>query len=180
MSKSEGDAIVDYYSGHSPDDRGRLLGEIQEWPDERLESVHDFIQWMFPLKERSSANPGAPVLDETSIRRFRAHPELRRTLRNSFVRMLRFYGLEIEDQSGLRVVPGVDFQEKSRNWLSPGNHNYLRITRILKSLRLLGLEQEAHVFFECLERIYENQSGSYLMIPEGTFRYWQLAIEEKA
>jgi len=94
--------------------------------------------------------------------------------------MLRFYGLEIEDQSGLRVVPGVDFQEKSRNWLSPGNHNYLRITRILKSLRLLGLEQEAHVFFECLERIYENQSGSYLMIPEGTFRYWQLAIEEKA
>jgi hypothetical protein len=55
--------IIAFYSGEAPDDRGRFLREIQQWPDQRLESVHDFIQWMFPLTEPSPVNPDAPVLD---------------------------------------------------------------------------------------------------------------------
>ena len=167
-------SIVRYYEGLAPDDRGRSLSEIQQWPDERIEAVHDFIQWMFPLTERSGVNPGAPVLDDNAIREFRSRPELRDRLRVSFLRMLRFYGLKYENS---RVERAEDFPERSRNWMSPWNHNHLRITRILKSLRTLGLEREAAAFFECLAGIYEGQPARLRPISEETFGYWQSAAQ---
>ena len=85
--------ILAFYSGTSTDSRGRRLLDIQQWPDELLESNHDFIQWMFPLLEPSSVHPEAPILDHEVIRAFRAHPELQQTLRRSFQRMLAFTGL---------------------------------------------------------------------------------------
>jgi hypothetical protein len=45
--------IIEFYSGAQPDYRGRYLREMQRWPDDRLETVHDFVQWLFPLPERS-------------------------------------------------------------------------------------------------------------------------------
>jgi len=35
------------------------LHEIQHRPDEQLESIHDYIQWLFPLPERSGFNVAA-------------------------------------------------------------------------------------------------------------------------
>src|SRR5208283_1467128 len=46
------------------------LHEIQEWADGQLEAVHDYIQWVFPLPERSGFNVAAPVLTRESIREF--------------------------------------------------------------------------------------------------------------
>src|SRR5690348_15032928 len=83
--------IIGYFSGKAPDDRGRYLRDIQQWPDERLEAVHDFIQWMFPLEEPSPVNPDAPVLDADTIAEIRARPELQAAVRGSFERMRRFY-----------------------------------------------------------------------------------------
>ena len=77
----------------TPDDS---CSQIQQWPDERLEAVHDFIQWLFPLPEPSPVNPLAPVLDRETVEAFAARPELRENLRVSFLRMLRFYGLEMQ------------------------------------------------------------------------------------
>ena len=36
--------IIEFYSGAQPDYRGRYLREMQRWPDDRLETVHDFVQ----------------------------------------------------------------------------------------------------------------------------------------
>ena len=41
--------IVQFYRGNGRDHRGRSLAEIVAWSDAMLESVHDYIQWMFPL-----------------------------------------------------------------------------------------------------------------------------------
>ncbi len=164
-----GRRLVDFYAGSAPDDRGRYVYDIQGWSDERLESVHDYIQWLFPLRERSAFNPQAPVLDDAAIAEFRARPELRQNLRTSFLRILRFYGFE-EKREG--IEQGSDFATRSSNWLSPSNHNHLRITRILTSIRLLGLEAEAQAFYTCLARVYRRQKGS--ITPE-TFAYWTAA-----
>ena len=91
--------ILDFQSGAAPDNRGRLLADIQAWDDARLEAVHDYIQWLFPLLEASPVNPSAPVLTSDLIEQFRARPELQANLRTSFLRMLRFYGLEWSDGS---------------------------------------------------------------------------------
>ncbi len=167
--------IVRFYSGTGTDDRGRTLKEIQEWPDDSLEDVHDFIQWMFPLVERSGANPDAPTLDPAAISRFRSDSELQQNLYRSFVRMLGFYGLEMRTGHQINVIP--DKKERVMQWMWPGNHNYLRITRILKSLSLLGLENDARGLFDCLSEMYAAQDAHSPLIPTQTFRFWKAAVD---
>jgi hypothetical protein len=168
--------IVRYYRGEVRDGSGRSLAEVQEWPDDSLERVHDFIQWMFPLEERSAFNPDAPVLNSAAIEQFRSSPNLRAKLHVSFERMLAFYGFEILDGPRMRIVPSATFPRRSSEWVTPGNHNYLRITRILKSLSTLGLEEEASRFFECLSEIYDSQDRRRRPIPLETLQYWKAAI----
>jgi len=78
--------IIGFYSGEEPDHRGRYLHEIQVWPDDQLEAVHDFIQWLFPLPEPSGFNAAAPILNRESMQEFRKRPELQQNLRVSFLR----------------------------------------------------------------------------------------------
>jgi hypothetical protein len=168
--------IIGFYSGTEPDNRGRYLREIQQWPDEPLESVHDYIQWLFPLPERSGFNLSAPVLNPETIHEFRTRPDLRANLSASFLRMMKFYGFEVRAGEQVSVVRMPNFATKSARWLSPGNHNHLRITRILRCLTLLGLEPEAKAFFGCLAEIYEEEQNNPIpAISDETREYWRKA-----
>lgn len=172
-------SLLTFYSGLGPDDRGRFLHEIQNWPDEDLEITHDYIQWLFPLRERSAFNLRAPILDAKTIAAFRANPKLRTNFKASFIRILTFYGFTLLEDPPVRVIPASSFPERAENWLTPGNHNYLRITRILKSLRLLGLEQEALAFFRCLSALYHRESaGGFSPISHENFEYWRDAAAD--
>lgn len=166
--------LIEFQSGRAPDHAGRWIHQIQEWPDERLEAVHDFIQWLFPLPEPSPVNPLAPVLDRETVEAFADRPDLRESLRVSFLRMLRFYGLELRSGIPQTVRPAANFPKRAANWLNPCNHNHLRITRILKSLALLGLTEEARAFLGCLETIYADHPGR---ISAASLRFWHAAIE---
>jgi hypothetical protein len=157
--------ILDFYRGGS-DDKGRTQDEILAWPDSELEAVHDFIQWLFPLPERSGANPDAPILDAATMDAFHRSVEFQQRLRQSFLRMLHFYGFDFDAGS---VQPAANFASRSSNWLSPGNHNHLRLTRMLRSLRLLGLTSESAALFESLSEIYRNHPDC---IPSRTYQFW--------
>ena len=77
----------------------------------------------------------------------------------------------------IKVTRTRYFAAKATVWLSPGNHNHLRITRILRCLSLLGLEAEARAFFECLSEIYDNeQSQPRPAISTETIQYWRRAV----
>jgi len=172
--------LLDFYSGIGTDDRGRYLKEMLQWPDAKLEEVHDYIQWMFPLAERSGFNIRAPVLTPHEISEFRSNSELRQNLKASFARILGFYGLILSGSHPLKVKCALHFEEASGNWISPGNHNHLRITRILKSLLTLGMEEEALAFYGCLEDIYSAESAkSSPGISEATFSFWRRAVNVK-
>ena len=155
------------------DDDGRTFGEILSWDDARLERVHDYIQWIFPLPERSGANPGAPVLDAQTIAAIRGNEDTQWRLRGGFVRMLAFYGFTWQDGT---VLEGPRFAAAARNWLHAGNHNHLRLTRMLRSLRVLGLGHEAAALWEALRSLYERESaaGRRTITPE-TFEFWRQA-----
>ncbi len=173
--------IIGFYSGTEPDHRGRHLHEIQRWPDGQLERVHDYIQWLFPLPEPSAFNPAAPVLNRESIEAFRARPDLQEKLRFSFIRMMNFYGLEVRSGERVTITRAPNFAAKSTVWLSPGNHNHLRLTRILKCLNLLGLEAEAKALFACLSEIYEDERDKELpAISDETLRYWRETVGDPA
>jgi Opioid growth factor receptor (OGFr) conserved region len=169
--------IIRFYTGEEPDHRGRYLPEIQQWPHGQLEAVHDYIQWLFPLPEPSGFNVAAPVLNQESIREFRTRAELQQKLRVSFLRMMNFYGLEARSGEQITVNRAPNFAAKATVWLSPGNHNHLRITRILRSLSLLGLEAEAKAFFGCLSEIHKDEQDKPIpAISDGTMLYWREAV----
>jgi Opioid growth factor receptor (OGFr) conserved region len=169
-------SIIGFHSGETPDHRGRYLRQIQQWPDERLESTHDFIQWMFPLAETSAFHPQAPLLDAAAIAAFRSRPDLHRSMGTSFLRMLAFFGFQPRFHPQLVIEPGADFTNQSKPWLSAGNHNHLRISRILKSARLVGLEKESGALFNCLAEIYQTErvKPDPAITPE-TFAFWRAA-----
>ena len=54
------------------------------------------------------------------------------------------------------MIRAPNLAAKAIGWLSPGNHNHLLITRILRCLTVLGLEAEAKAkaFLERLAEIY--------------------------
>ena len=150
---------------------------MQQWSDDRLEVTHDYIQWLFPLPEPSSFNLAAPVLNRESIQEFRTRPDLQDKLRVSFLRMINFYGLEVRSGERTTVNRAQNFATKATVWLSPGNHNHLRITRILRCLSVLGLEAEAKAFFDCLVEICEGEQNEPMSaISDETMLYWREAV----
>ncbi len=159
--------LTDFYRGAGTDAAGRTLAELWAYSDERLEEVHDFIQWLFPTPTPSRFNPNAPLLTEVDIAEFLADPILRANLLRSFEVYLAFLGLSYD--AG-RVEKAPDFDRK--NVFQHPDHNWLRITRVLISTRLLGLDEASRAFFEFLKRV--NDDGRSRVTPE-TFRYWDHA-----
>ena len=49
MTAPSSDPLLRFYRLEGTDARGRSLEEIWTWEAGRLEAVHDYIQWLFPL-----------------------------------------------------------------------------------------------------------------------------------
>jgi hypothetical protein len=199
-----------------------------------LESSHNYIQMLFPLPEGSPYNGEAPIIDLTVMNAFRSRRELRDRLRESFQRMLTFYGFQISAKSeeelkqeqqataaelkakaaekpdplldqaaataatqataeepklttkpypdaaidadptlpkntepakfafppgsqtnvsaaaqrDIYIIRGPNWRRASPNWVKSFDHNHLRISRILRCLRILGLQAEYHAFWK--------------------------------
>lgn len=157
--------ILRFYSGEGTDDRGRSLADLQALDHARMEYYHDFIQWLFPLRQPSAYNPGAPLLTEADIAAFRTRPELRENLGRSFLAFLAFLGLEYRE-GDVREAEG---RTERRKLFTIPNHNWLRITRVLLCLKTLGLDEECRAFFAYLEGVYQRRAG----VTAETFAYWQ-------
>lgn len=95
--------------------------------DAALEQHHDYIQWLFPLTEPSSAMPDAPVLTEEEAMAISGSGMAQCTLAAATDRMAAFY-------------------RDNDHWLKPSDHNHLRITRIIRALRRLRGDAAAEAF----------------------------------
>lgn len=156
--------------------QGRSLSSILAWSNAELEHCHDYIQNLFPLPEPSPFNPAAPLISSGVFTAFRTKPELRNRLKESFCRMLTFYGFKLHvDGANEIVVKGENFGRASRNWVTRFNHNHLRITRIIRSLRVLGLEQQAAAFFVALEKVCEGNGRTIGSIGQRSLEFWTRA-----
>lgn len=166
--------LAAFYRGLAPDDRGRMIQEIWAWDHAVLERVHDYIQWLFPLDTPSRFNPGAPVLDGRSIRIFRADPVIQTNLLSSLDVMLGFYGFtRAAGSDPPAIIKTDDFVKRRDCWLNRHNHNFLRITRILRCLRLTGREDLARAFFKALEEIFFAEEMQ--TIGSTTYGFWREA-----
>jgi hypothetical protein len=172
MTGPGSDPIVAFYSG-APDAAGRMLAGILSWDDGRLEAVHDYIQWLFPTRQPSGVNPLAPLVTDATVRAFERDAPLRDRLRQAFDRMLAFYGLR---RNGERVeLDDSRFPMRARVWLHPGNHNHLRLTRIMDSVATLGLPAEALALQRCLLEDICTGPGAQSVSPR-TADFWRRAV----
>jgi Opioid growth factor receptor (OGFr) conserved region len=168
--------IVPFYLGESVDAEQRKIQEIWSWDFEELECAHDYIQWLFPLMEVSAFNSDAPLVDAGVVTAFTEDERLRQNLLKSLIVMLAFYGWTgiVTEDGKLSIKPSADRRDRELEWICPCDHNYLRITRILKCLMTFGLNQPAQAFYTCLEQIYRERSD---LIGGETFSYWTKAMK---
>lgn len=76
--------------------------------------------------------------------------------------------------SGYHIVRGPKWRRNSQNWCVRFDHNHLRVTRILRCLRILGLQTECDAFFDALKRVFDDPAIS---ISERSLTYWQRAVK---
>lgn len=145
--------LLAFYLGNT-DDQGRFLNEILEWDDRKLESVHNYIQWVFPTVDKSYFNLKAPTLDEETIEIWKQCFALQKKLLQSVCRYLEF------------------LERNFHIWVCPMDHNHLRITRMLKCMMVLGLEDQAKSIFNWLEDVAMQSD-----IDSHSLEYWREAIE---
>jgi len=163
--------LLAFYAGSGTDHRGRRLDDILRRDDAWLEVTHDFIQWLFPLRERSGVLPSAPLVDDETARAFAADPGLRAALSRSFARMLAFYGLA---DDGARIGKGPNWGARTIDWFTRPTHNDLRITRILKSLCELGCADDARRFLAALEALAAAEAD--FGVSPTSVAYWRAAV----
>ncbi|XP_068120688.1 opioid growth factor receptor-like [Hyperolius riggenbachi] len=133
---------VRFYRNEIPFQPNGTLIELLHyyWKDDyyELEMNHNYIQWLFPLRERG-VNPYASPLTPHEIQVMRSDDVIRRRLLQSYKLMLGFYGIMLLDENTGDVWRAENWMERFHN-LNTNTHNNLRITRILKCLGELGYE----------------------------------------
>ncbi|XP_061914825.1 opioid growth factor receptor-like protein 1 isoform X1 [Entelurus aequoreus] len=125
---------------------------------DKLEHNHTYIQWLFPLREQG-LNFYAHELTQDEIKEFQSTREAKRRFLAAYSLMLDFYGIKLLNKSG-NVARSSNWQERFYH-LNESQHNYLRITRILKSLGELGYE----AFKAPLVRLFLEESLHHNTLP---------------
>jgi len=95
--------FVQFYLENAPDYKGRMLKEIWEWSDERLELGHDFIHVLFPSVEPSQSITNAPTLDAATLAALRGNKTIKKNLLKSFRLMLRYFGFRLAKEIEINI-----------------------------------------------------------------------------
>jgi hypothetical protein len=141
-----------FLRGETPDNRGRFFSDMIAYSNAQLEESHDVIQWLFPLNEASAYNRNAPLLSVEDISVLKTDAVAKANILKAYERFLVFY--------------------EDAQWITPYNHNYLRLTRILKCLGLAGLDKEKNALKSALNALYLLHKDT---IGETTKRFWDNA-----
>ena len=138
-----------FHDANAPLADGLRRKELLSISNEDFESKHGFIQWAFPTPESSNQVSDAPVLDLETAVWLAEKPEFSTFLEAMTVRFLEF--LSVND-----------------HWKQRYNHNHLRISRAIQSLRLLHSWELADWFYN---RVKEFAGDSFPLMEEAN-RYW--------
>ena len=144
-----------FLTNSEPDFKNRFLNDIWNFSDEDIEHTHDFIQLLFPLNEKSeSVFHGYYLNTESAIFNIKSND----LAKSNIVKSSKWF---------------LSFLERNSHWRRRHDHNYLRITRIIKSLRLLVSDEEADIFYKLFTELLDD--GLKKKINPLTFFYWENA-----
>lgn len=151
--------LIAFYDGTGKDFEGRTIAEILAFDDEKLESDHSWIQYVFPLPEMSRYNPFAPIMNEE--------------VQNAF--------LEEDTPITDNIAYALNRWEKFIGygggclvWLTKGNHNFLRISRFLRFLALTNYKSDAEEYLNWFLELNEKFPD---IVSNTTIEFWKAAAK---
>ncbi|XP_059925431.1 opioid growth factor receptor-like isoform X3 [Gadus macrocephalus] len=169
-----------YLGERASEPDGFSIGEFHKtWREDyyRLERVHSFVQWIFPLQE-VGMNDEAFVLTKQEIKAFRKDETAKLNLQQSYRLMLDFYGIELSNPETGAVGRASNWPERFEN-MNRHTHNNMRLTRILKCLGTLGFRhyQAPLVRFFLEETLVQ---GKLPAVKESVLNYFLFAVLDRA
>ena len=143
-------SIYEFLTG-GIDHAGRTHAFICNQSDEWIESTHDFIQWLFPIEDERSRAASIPQLSAHEVKMINESEKAQKAMLLSASRMRRFWS-------------------KNQHWVVGHDHNHLRITRCIKSLRLLVSDDEAESMKLWLSSVL---GPNVKLISKTSINYWK-------
>ena len=149
-------ALIKFLSGRGTDHAGRTYQDVLDQDDQWLEYTHDWVQWCFPLFEKSQSVKSAPTLESSN------EVEVIRTCSSC------------QENMRLGLIRYAEFLRDNDQWLRYHDHNHLRITRVIKSAKTLLSDEQATKFYKyVIERVEGRGSDQ----PSKTsIDYWTQAV----
>ncbi len=133
--------LLRFFRNEEADCEGRMFEDILKYSPDEIEYKHNFIQWIFPTKEKSAYNQNAPIIDNRFAKRFQDDKLAKCNFCKSCQLYLNYIGYQCTKGEITRAQsPYIFYQLPS--------HNLLRITRVLNSLNQVGNS-------ECSKRLYK-------------------------
>ena len=131
-----------------------------------IESSHTFIQWLFPTDAASRFNQSAALLVAEDARSITQNLCTALRVRESFTMMLEFFGFTMH-LGDVLVIATLD--DARLDHFIRHRHNWMRVSRILRSLVLLGFANYADAFYKAL--VCEVGSGRLQACRESCFGF---------
>ncbi|KRW82300.1 hypothetical protein [Marinobacter sp. P4B1] len=128
---------------------------ISQWSNEALESGHDWVQRAFPTTQRSAVTGENHRLTESDVEQMAQDRDNMAKLSNNTNRFLTF------------------MKSDPRAMTTGFNHNYQRVTRVIESLNLFGLEDAARAFYSELISAFRARQ---MAVPASDRDYWLPAL----
>ncbi|RDJ35423.1 MAG: hypothetical protein DWQ19_11445 [Crenarchaeota archaeon] len=171
--------IIDFYDDIGKDSSGRAFVDVVSFGFDEMEACHDYIQWLFPLREPSQFNPEAPLLTDEDIKRFKVgfkeYLDRAPNFEGAVDMFLSFLGFEWVWSKGKNYFKlSPNWEERKYTWAEELNHNHLRITRFLSCLTLLGWRAVAE---DLLDFIKETAEQKGFVLNSKSVEYWEGALD---
>lgn len=151
--------------------------EFRKASDDDLESHHDYIQVVFPNLERSKYANRDLYLNKNleKWKELMQDEELRlkiqKNLKLNLIRILNFFDFEVTLGENSEITKLV--AKKDSVVFKPWNHNSLRLTRVLKCLKIFGLDDEYNLIINSInsneEIMIKIQKNPTL---KDSYEYW--------
>ena len=151
QSADQENVVLGFLNGTAADIYGRTFEDVMAFSDEQIERTHNFVQWLFPLPEPSLSVPGSPCLSDAEIN----------TIKDS--------GAAVANLN-MAADWFLDFLVRNEHWIKAYDHNHLRITRVIKSLRLLSGDEAAEWFKASVIR---SAGDGIVTISVKARRFWE-------
>lgn len=160
--------VCGFMLGLELDHKGRSIDHIWALDSFWLEYDHEYIQWLFPIDTPSHLHSNTPIACQSAQDYFCSCEVLREAQLRSLGMMLDFFGMRFFGNS---IVPKEDLNMQDHPWLKCTDHNHLRISRIIRSLALLGQMELSQTFQMAMMKTAREQGE----VNEETLVFWRQA-----